>query len=79
MMESRMPLWSVLRGIRIVALSISSHEQTQLNRVFCFLPCRFSLFLVVCGRVPWMYQYWPGGLCFLWLQRRTYFYIVTNS
>ena len=20
----------------------------------------------VCGRVPWLYQYWPGGLCFLW-------------
>ena len=25
------------RGMRIVALSISSHEQTQLNRVCCFL------------------------------------------
>ena len=20
-----------------------------------------------CGRVPWLYQYWPGGFCFLWL------------
>ena len=27
----------VLGGIRIVALSISSHEQTQYNRVCCFL------------------------------------------
>ena len=25
------------RGVKIVALSISSHEQTQLNRVCCFL------------------------------------------
>ena len=22
--------------------------------------------VVVCGRVPWLYQYWPVGLCFLW-------------
>ena len=21
---------------------------------------------IVCGRVPWLYQYWPVGLCFLW-------------
>ena len=27
--ESRVPLKPVLRGVRIVALSISSHEQTQ--------------------------------------------------
>ena len=27
--ESRMPLKRVLRGVRIVAFSISSHEQTQ--------------------------------------------------
>ena len=27
----------VLGGVRIVALSISSHEQTQQNRVCCFL------------------------------------------
>ena len=20
--------------------------------------------LVVCGRVPWLYQYWPGGFMF---------------
>ena len=20
----------------------------------------------VCGRVPWLYQYWPGGFMFLW-------------
>ena len=19
-----------------------------------------------CGRVPWLYQYWPGGFMFLW-------------
>ena len=31
----------VLGGVRIVALSISSHEQTQQNRVCC----RFSVFL----------------------------------
>ena len=36
------PLKPVLEGVRIVALSISSHEQTQ-----CFLYCRFSLFLSV--------------------------------
>ena len=29
LMESRIPLKPVLRGIRIVALSISSYEQTQ--------------------------------------------------
>ena len=21
---------------------------------------------IVCGRVPWLYQYWPGGFIFLW-------------
>ena len=21
---------------------------------------------VVCGRVPWLHQYWPGGLMVLW-------------
>ena len=21
---------------------------------------------VVCGRVPWLYQYWPGGFMVLW-------------
>ena len=35
--ESRIPLNMVLRGVRIVALSISSHEQTKSNRVCCFL------------------------------------------
>ena len=35
--ESRIPLKSVLVVVRIVALSINSHEQTQLNRVCCFL------------------------------------------
>ena len=24
------------------------------------------LFFIVCGRVPWLYQYWPGGLCLRW-------------
>ena len=40
--ESRIPLKSVLGEVRIIALSISSHEQTQ-SAVFLF--CRFSLFL----------------------------------
>ena len=34
--ESRIPLKPVLGGVRIVVLFISSHEQTQLNRVCCF-------------------------------------------
>ena len=42
--ESRIPLKPVLGGVRIVSFSISSHEQTQYNRVCCFLYCRFSLF-----------------------------------
>ena len=29
--------FSVLGGVRIVALSVSSREQTQLNQVSCFL------------------------------------------
>ena len=37
MTESRIPLKPVLGGVGIVALSISSHEQTQYNRVCCFL------------------------------------------
>ena len=35
--ESRIRLKLVLGGVRIVALSISSQEQTQSNRVCCFL------------------------------------------
>ena len=37
MTESRILLNPVRGGVRIVALSISSHEQIQLNRVCCFL------------------------------------------
>ena len=37
MMESSIPLKPVLGGVRIVALSISSHEQTQENGDCCFL------------------------------------------
>ena len=33
LMESRISLKPVLGGVRIVALSISSHEQTEYNRV----------------------------------------------
>ena len=22
--------------------------------------------ILFCGRVPWLYQYWPGGFRFLW-------------
>ena len=22
--------------------------------------------IIVCCHVPWLYQYWLGGLCFLW-------------
>ena len=43
--ESRIPLKPVLGGVRIVALSISSQEQTQENESAVFLHCRFSLFL----------------------------------
>ena len=32
-----------LGGVRIVALSISSHEQTQYNRAAVFLYCMFSI------------------------------------
>ena len=35
--ESRIPLKLVLGGVRIVALSSSSREQTSQNRVCCFL------------------------------------------
>ena len=35
--ESRILLKPVLGGVRIFALSISSYEQTKLNRVCCFL------------------------------------------
>ena len=37
LMESRIPLKPVLRGVKIDALSISYHEQTQRNRVCFFL------------------------------------------
>ena len=26
-----------------------------------FAPAKFFMFFIVCGRVPWLYQYWPGG------------------
>ena len=45
LMESRIPLKLVLGYVKIVALSISSHEQTQKNKSAVFLYCRFSLFL----------------------------------
>ena len=25
-----------------------------------------ELGIIVCGHVPWLYQYWPVGLCSLW-------------
>ena len=25
-----------------------------------------ELGIIVCGRVPWLYQYWPGGFMLLW-------------
>ena len=37
LMESRIRLKPVQGGVKIVALSISSKEQTQLNRVYCFI------------------------------------------
>ena len=43
--KSRIPLKPVLGGMKIVALYFCSHEETQQNRVFCSLYCRFSLFL----------------------------------
>ena len=44
--ENRIPLKPLLGGMRrIVALSISSHEQTQLHLVCCFFYNVFSLFL----------------------------------
>ena len=24
--------------------------------------------MLVCGRVPWLYQYWPGGFMVLWYE-----------
>ena len=26
----------------------------------------FCVYTFVCGRVPWLYQYWPGGFMVLW-------------
>ena len=23
-----------------------------------------AMIIIVCGRVPWLYQYWPGGFMF---------------
>ena len=40
-----MQLNLMLVGVRIVRLFNGSHEQTQLNRVCCFLNWGFSLFL----------------------------------
>ena len=42
--ESRMLLKPVLGGVKMVALSVSSHEQNRYNRVCCFIKLRFSLF-----------------------------------
>ena len=39
------PFKLVLGGVRIVVLSISSHEQTQKTESAVFLYCSFSLFL----------------------------------
>ena len=25
-----------------------------------------ELGIIVCGRIPWLYQYWRVGLCFFW-------------
>ena len=25
-----------------------------------------AIVVVVCGHVPWLYQYWPGGFMLLW-------------
>ena len=36
-MGGRIPLKLVLGGVRIIALSIGSYEQTQLNRFCCFI------------------------------------------
>ena len=43
--ESRTRLKLVLGGVRIVALFISSHEQTKKAESAVFLYCRFSIFL----------------------------------
>ena len=42
--ESRIPLKPVLGGMKDVAFSSMSHEQTQSNRVCCFLFCKFTEF-----------------------------------
>ena len=34
--ESKMPLKHVQGGVRVVAFTINSHEQTQLNRIISF-------------------------------------------
>ena len=33
---------------------------------FLFLFCSKFNKLIVCGRVPWPYQYWPGRFMALW-------------
>ena len=38
-----------------VCLSVRTHEKTLVGYF------EFPKILVVCGRVPWLYQYWPGG------------------
>ena len=45
LIKSRIQLKPVLGGVRMAALSISSHEQTQYPKPAVFLYCRFSLFL----------------------------------
>ena len=37
------------------------------NEIYChasFLVLFQMFHIVVCGRVPWLYQYWPGGFMF---------------
>ena len=43
--ESRIPLKAVLRGMRIVALSISSHNRLNKTESAIFFYCRFILYL----------------------------------
>ena len=31
------------------------------NNVLMYIVC-----YIFCGRVPWLYQYWPGGFMVLW-------------
>ena len=48
------------------------HFGKEFYRRQCFgsNPCNFSYIVntcfIVCGCVPWLYQYWPGGFMVLW-------------